>query len=470
MTKKKILGGIIMLLLAVLLNFTIIQYVVPLDQEEMTLSVSVKAEEAANVQVYYLTADDDFEKGFQSSQVVGHGYKSAGEAEVMEFEIPADTTYIRFDPTETDGQVLELGEASLSYDGTAIDEKLSYDDPYDTQTVSAESDGDTWKVTSEGTDPFFIWQTDTGAQKAAVDAAPKTSRTVGRIIICVIVDAVLLFLWADSKRILEIPGDVLANKKLVWNLAKNDFKTKFAGSYLGIFWAFVQPIVTVFIYWFVFQKALRVGTQQTKAGITIPYVLWLIAGLIPWFYFQDLVSSGTNVFMEYNYLVKKVVFKISTLPFVKAISNLFVHLFFIGFMIVLYAVYRYYPDIYTVQIIYYSFAMIAMALGLVYATSAIVVFFKDLAQIVNIILQVLVWMTPIMWNMDGMGLTGPLVTILRINPMYYIVSGYRDSMINKVWFWERPGITLYFWILTILLFCFGTMVFRRLKVHFADVL
>ena len=144
----------------------------------------------------------------------------------------------------------------------------------------------------------------------------------------------------------EIPREIRQNRKLIGTLAKNDFKKKFAGSYLGIIWAFVQPIVTVFVYWFVFQFALNAGTQSTKRGIAVPYVLWLIAGLVPWFYFSDAFNSGTHALVEYNFLVKKVVFKISTLPAVKVVSSLFVHAFFILFMLIMYACYGMFPDLY----------------------------------------------------------------------------------------------------------------------------
>ena len=99
-----------------------------------------------------------------------------------------------------------------------------------------------------------------------------------------------------------------------------------------------------------------------------------------------------------------------------------------------------------------------------------VVFFKDLGQIINIILQIGVWMTPIMWNIDGMELNPILITILKLNPMYYIVNGYRDALINKIAFWEHPGYTIYFWILSVILLCLGTGIFKRLRIHFADVL
>ena len=121
-----------------------------------------------------------------------------------------------------------------------------------------------------------------------------------------------------------LPGEIYKNRKLVFSLAKNDFKTKYAGSYFGTVWAFVQPIVTICVYWFVFGLALRNGSDKG-----VPFVLWLIAGLVPWFFIQEGLTGGTNALLEYNYLVKKVVFNIRILPVVKVFSAVFVHCFFV---------------------------------------------------------------------------------------------------------------------------------------------
>lgn len=108
---------------------------------------------------------------------------------------------------------------------------------------------------------------------------------------------------------------------------KNDIKKKFAGSYFGVVWAFVQPVITVLLYWFVFEKGLNSKATDLRTGIEIPFVLWLTAGLVPWFYFQEALNGGTGVLVEYSYLVKKVVFQIDMLPVVKMISALLTHLF-----------------------------------------------------------------------------------------------------------------------------------------------
>ena len=194
----------------------------------------------------------------------------------------------------------------------------------------------------------------------------------------------------------------------------------------------------------------------------------MTAGLVPWFYFSEALNNGTNALLEYNYLVKKVVFKISILPIIKIIAATFIHVFFVVVLLVVAAVYGYYPTVYTLQIPYYSFCMFIFVLALCYSTCSIVVFFRDLSQIINIALQIGMWATPILWDMSGIG--SPWNIILKLNPLVYIVNGYRSAIYEKEWFFQDFFSTMYFWIVTVVLFGLGAVIFKRLKVHFADVL
>lgn len=269
----------------------------------------------------------------------------------------------------------------------------------------------------------------------------------------------------SRRKLMNYIKEIISNRKLIANLSFNDFKTKYAGSFLGIVWAFIQPLITIFVYWFAFQ----VGLRSQDVG-NFPFALWFMAGLIPWFFFSDGLNGGTNALIDYSYLVKKVVFNIDILPLVKVISAVFVHIFFIVFLLIMYALYGYYPDLYSLQILYYSLCLFLLVLGLSYITAPLVVFFRDLGQIVNIILQVGVWMTPILWNIDTMQVSDTIKKLLKLNPVYYIVQGYRDALINKAGFWEHPWLTLYFWLFTLLAFFIGTRLFKKLRLHFADVL
>lgn len=287
-----------------------------------------------------------------------------------------------------------------------------------------------------------------------------------KIISCtvILVSCGVFVKWYDKFTVL--PVELYQNRRLIWKLARNDFKKRYAGSYLGAVWAMAQPIVTVAMYYVVFDKIL--GNNSLQGDSQLPYVLFLTAGLVPWFYFSEALNSGTNALLEYNYLVKKMVFKISILPIIKIIAATFVHAFFVVILLVVAAFYGYYPNIYTVQLIYYSFCLFVFVLALSYTTCAVVVFFKDLSQIISIALQIGMWATPILWDMTGV--SEKWVGILKLNPLVYIVNGYRSVFSERVWFFQDFFSTMYFWIVTVVLFGMGALVFKRLKVHFADVL
>ena len=268
----------------------------------------------------------------------------------------------------------------------------------------------------------------------------------------------------NIKSLLNFITDAFKMRNLILKLAKNDFKSKYAGSYFGLAWGFVQPIVTILIYWFVFTKGLKAGAHSEK----IPFILWFMTGIIPWFYFADALNSATVSFLEYSYLVKKIVFKISVLPIVKMLSALIIHVFFILMLFIIYALYGFGISVYNLQFIYYTFCMIVLLVGLSWMTSAIIPFFRDLGQIISIVLQFGMWLTPIVWSIDS--LSPKLIMIFKLNPIYYIVEGYRDAFINHVWFFDKPLLTLYYWTFTMVVLVFGILVFKRLKPHFADVL
>lgn len=270
--------------------------------------------------------------------------------------------------------------------------------------------------------------------------------------------------WYD--KFTTLPMELFQNRHLIWKLAKNDFKKRYAGSYMGAVWAMIQPVVTVAMYYIVFDKIM--GNGMDRGTGDVPFVLFLTAGLVPWFYFSEALNNGTNAMLEYHYLVKKVVFKISILPIIKIIAATFIHVFFVCVLLVVAAVYGYYPTVYTLQIFYYSACLFIFVLALCYTTCAIVVFFRDLAQIINIALQIGMWATPILWDISR--LDGGWITVLKLNPLVYIVNGYRSAICERQWFYQDFFSTMYFWIVTVVLFGIGAAVFKRLKVHFADVL
>lgn len=292
-----------------------------------------------------------------------------------------------------------------------------------------------------------------------------------KVLSCAVILAVCIIFVKGYDKITVLPAELWQSRHLIWKLSKNDFKKRYSGSYLGVIWAMAQPVVTVVMYFLVFDLIFGSEGPLLTDGSRAPYVLSLTAGLVPWFFFTEALNHGTMALLEYNYLVKKVVFKISVLPIIKVIGATFIHVFFVGVLLILACLYGYYPTVYTLQLVYYSACLFIFVLAICYTTCAVVIFFRDLAQIINIALQIGIWATPILWNLGDMQTKfGNGVLLFKINPLVYIVEGYRSAIFEKQWFFEDFFSTMYFWIITALLFALGALVFKRLKVHFADVL
>lgn len=292
------------------------------------------------------------------------------------------------------------------------------------------------------------------------DALPLWSK-VGCCVAVILLGVICIVMVEE---LLRIPLEIFRDRGMFLAIVKNDFQARFAGSYLGLFWAYVQPVITLCLYWFVFQFGLRSGNVSNH-----PFILYLMAGLIPWFYFSESWGGASGSLVEYSYLVKKVVFNVNFLPVIKVCSAMFVHLVFVCIVTALSWIYGYGIHPWLLQLFYYMICNMILVLGLSYITAACTVFFRDMTQIVNIILTMGIWMTPILWNAEAT-MSGKLLMLFRLNPMYYIVDGFRDSLLDKVWFWEKPLWSIYFWCVALCVYLIGVKMFNRLKVHFSDVL
>lgn len=266
-----------------------------------------------------------------------------------------------------------------------------------------------------------------------------------------------------SKEFYRFLKHLIASRALLRTLIINDFKKHYLGSYLGLLWAFIQPLTFMLVIWFVFTY----GFRSAEHGDT-PYFLWLATGMVPWFFIANALSAGTNAITSNSFLVKKVAFRVSILPLVQIGSALIIHMGLVLFLFIMFLLYGFTPSIYWLQLPYFIFCSIVLLLGISWMTSAIRVFVKDVGNIIAVLLQIGFWATPIFWNINM--ISPKYQWILKLNPAYYIVQGYRDTFINHVWFWEMPKVTLFYAAITMIFFIFGAIVFKRLRPHFGDVL
>ena len=453
----KVLALIVILVLGNLIAFKMACSV----GDGITLRIEVSHSVQDTFQVFY----SETENGFSENKTLYAPYDPAAmEAAVIEVPLDKEYPYFRFDIGNVAARTV-IRSVSVISGKTEI--PLSLEQVFQGRNFEPTEYALTeagLEVSAEHADPFFVFQISQEIYENLQSANVKNKMPL-ILIACLIVTAAILVLVIKRDRMHTLVEDFSGNRKLIWSLAKNDFKTKYAGSALGIVWAFIQPLVTILVYWMVFQFGLR--SSSPVEGV--PFIVWLIAGMIPWMFFNEAMMNATACFLEYSYLVKKVVFKINILPVVKILSSFFVHAVFIGFLTVICLIYGTITGPEVLQVFYYMICMIALVVGISFITSAFNVFLKDFGQIISIIMQVTMWATPILW--PSTIVPQKYQFILKLNPAYYFVEGYRDAFTcNGVWFWDKGLQTLWFWGVTAAAFIIGIRTFKRMKPHFADVL
>ena len=254
-------------------------------------------------------------------------------------------------------------------------------------------------------------------------------------------------------------------RDLIVSLAKREISAQYQGSILGFLWAIINPLVSITLYWFVFSFGFKVQ----PVAHNVPFVVWLTAGLSIWMFFSEIVLGSSEIVIQNAQLIKKTLFKAQILPVVKVLSSSVMHVIFVSILLLVMMLKHQTFSLYYFQALYYYCCAAVLALGISWLFSSISVFVRDAAKFLNLLMQVIFWITPIFWDINIM--SDPRVKkVMFFNPIYYIVEGYRDSFINSIPFWNKPEQTLVFWLIALGLCLFGASVFQRLKPHFADVL
>ena len=254
------------------------------------------------------------------------------------------------------------------------------------------------------------------------------------------------------------------NKRLAWQLGKNDFKNRFANTSLGAMWGFLQPFVFMMMYVIVFQYIFK---QTGPEGV--PYVVWFLPGMAMWMTINDGIIGASSSIRGYSYLVKKVVFPIDIIPVISLIANAFVSLFLLIIATVVCVIFKCIPNV--LQIIYMIIATYAFLISVTRFTSAIATLVPDFSNLLGIVMQIGMWLTPVVWDLSMIAQHQTISRVLKCMPFTYLVTGFRESFMGGTIITAGNGIyTIIFWAITIIAFLWGNYIFKKSKKDFADVL
>lgn len=267
--------------------------------------------------------------------------------------------------------------------------------------------------------------------------------------------------FTDSIKL--VLSEHIVNIKQIISMAKNDLKKEYSGTALSYFWAVIKNLIYVFAYWF----AMAIGLKHAKET-EYPYMVWLVAGLTAWFLIKDTLAPAAKSIRKNKYLVTKMIYPISTIPTFKVLSSFMSNLMFLGVLFLVAIIYGVNPSIYWIQIIYYQFAAVILLIGISLLTSALVVVSRDIEMIINSSVFMIFWFSPILYPVNN--LSGALATLVKLNPFYYIIEGFRSSILYKTWFFYDIKLTVYFWVLTIIILVMGIFIHGKLRNQFVDIL
>jgi lipopolysaccharide transport system permease protein len=253
------------------------------------------------------------------------------------------------------------------------------------------------------------------------------------------------------------------NRKLMGSMVRRDIMARSRGSFGGTLWTFLNPLLLMATYFFVFGVVLQThfGADSSRTG----YVLYFLAGMLPWLAFSEAVGRAPYVILEYRSFVKKIVFPLETLPvnlvISGAVTEVFALLIFVcGLLVVRQAVpasVLWLPVLIVPQILFTA--------GLCWILAATGVYVRDLGQVTGYLLTLWFFLTPICYPESQLK---EAVRVLRWNPLFTLVKAYRAVLLEN----QAPSLkgVIALWVVSVVVAVAGYAWFHRLRKTFADVI
>ena len=257
-------------------------------------------------------------------------------------------------------------------------------------------------------------------------------------------------------------------RRQIASLSLFELRKKSRGAVLGWTWFFIKPAMYIFCFWFALGIGLRVGNAMAAEGAP-PYLLWLCAGIIPWFFMSDMINQGSDVLRRYPYLVNKIKFPLSGISTIYTGATMIVQLMLMIVLFVIYFLYRQPLDIYLIQVPFLLILMFVFWNIFSILFSQLSAMSKDVSNLMQAFSTPLFWLSGVIYNIKAVDI--PFVQVLmQYNPVTFFVVSFRDAFYDKMWFWEDKGICMGFAIVFVVTLVLALLTYKKLNEEVADVL
>jgi lipopolysaccharide transport system permease protein len=266
------------------------------------------------------------------------------------------------------------------------------------------------------------------------------------------------------KILLYPPRSLWRNRKLIRSMVRRDILARYKGSFFGALWTFLNPLLLMGTYAFVFGVVLK--TRFAADTSSMGYVLYFLAGMLPWLAFSEAVGRSTYVILEHRNFVKKLVFPLETLPVNLVISGAVTELFGLAIFLAGLLAARHAIPASVLWLPVLIVPQLLLTLGLCWILAALGIFVRDLATVMTFILTLWFFLTPICYPESN--LPAEALRVLSLNPLFVLVRAYRTIFLEN----RAPALwpIAILWAFSIAIAVFGHAWFHRLRRSFADVI
>jgi ABC-2 type transport system permease protein len=254
---------------------------------------------------------------------------------------------------------------------------------------------------------------------------------------------------------------------LIKYLVQRQISRNYRGSYLGLVWAFLGPLMMVALLTLVFSEMLGIRFREITGDSALNFGLYLYCGLVPFLAYSDALNRGVNIIRRNSDLVQKVVFPLEILPLTTAITSLIVNsVFGLGALMVILLVLeqRLYWTVLLLPLIVVP--QLLFTLGLNYLMAVAGTYMPDIRETLRAVVRATFFMTPILWPAEKV--PESLRFLVDYNPLAFLVEAYRHLILDGTL--PNGMATFYFSLFAVTLFAVGYTVFNRVKHNFADLL
>lgn len=275
------------------------------------------------------------------------------------------------------------------------------------------------------------------------------------------------------KAAITVIKEQINNFYLIRRLSLYDLRSRNKSNYLGILWEFLNPAIQILIYWFVF-GTLRSRAPVMVGNVPIEFFNWLLAAFFLWsFFYQATIQGSKSIYTKLK-MLSKMNFPMSIIPSYIIFSWFYIHLIMMVVAIIILQFSGYYINWYYLQLVYYSIAAYCLIFSISLITSTISTIIRDFHMLLNSTLRMLLYLSGVLWPLSILAsreFNFPIMTILKLNPLVYLIDGYRAALFGVEWhFIEHWQYTLYFWVVIFVLFLIGSAMHVKFRRHFIDFL